>query len=240
LPVRVVSNIAAPGAYMAYENFTEDTVVDVSPYTPWNWKPMYGKEILPVTGDTTGFVLKLDDEDTCLVYRHKAGVSYPVSCLLAPATNLAWRDYRFTGTIIKPDQPAFDTAEVGIAVYDNGQDRYAITFKNDGDVRISGGRWSNDSLNHVFFGAGDTLRFDIAVTTNEVNDEDDKEVRIRGKAKVNEIEKTIIDLPDTTSSRIIYGYPGIRINYYGISSSTLYTLNPLKISEAAIQKEEDE
>ena len=30
------------GAYMAYEDFKSDTIVDVSPFVPYNWYPLYG------------------------------------------------------------------------------------------------------------------------------------------------------------------------------------------------------
>jgi hypothetical protein len=129
--LNVVSSDAAPGANMAYETFAADTIVDIKPYTPHNWLPDYRTTAFAVGPDTaTGFVLDTSGGTQCLIYRHKDKATYPVTCNLAPYSNIEWKDYEIRGKIIRPAGATYDSIGMGVIFYRQDEKHfYALITK---------------------------------------------------------------------------------------------------------------
>jgi hypothetical protein len=166
--IKVVTNTLEEGAYMAYEQFTEDTVVDIAPYTPRNLSPDYGCIRLDTGYDTTGFVF--DKLNKSLSYKHKPGSQYPVTCKVAPYTNLQWSDYAFSGKIVKPIGAVYDSIWVGVDVYSSGGNQYRAKFRNDTMIVEGGG--ISDTVTGLGggFDNGDTLYFRATAITGDLQD----------------------------------------------------------------------
>jgi hypothetical protein len=227
---------------MAYEDFMADTIADedVKPYVPANWKPVYGFEALPDSMDMSGFVLQIDSVDTALAYQHREGVKYPVTCLLAPSTNLAWKNYTFSGTIIKPNQPSYDTVIVGIVAYQKSEtERYVVTFEKDG-VYLEGGGLGRQLKDPLQFTAGDTLSFEFEISSIEINGVPDSliEFTVRAGLNVAQVQQLFDPVSDTTVARVVEGFPAILINKSTVSLSHMSALQPLRIRGAYAVKNE--
>jgi len=133
-PITVTSNEKPTPATITVEDFHKDSLADVMPHVSENWHPDYRYNRFELSTEVNGFVMDTTSgRPPVLTYSHKPGVEYPVTCRLIPETNLQWKDYRFTGTIVKPDQPAWDTVSVGIVFYYQGEDScYKVLFERGG------------------------------------------------------------------------------------------------------------
>jgi hypothetical protein len=58
------------------------------------------------------------------VYRDRPGTKQPAICLFAPYTNLDWKNYELTGTIVKPAGDVYNSVEVGFVFYYENEDSY--------------------------------------------------------------------------------------------------------------------
>jgi hypothetical protein len=241
-PVKVFTNDPAEGANIAYEDFKADTIVDVKPYTPLNWYPDYGVKTMTVGNDTTGFVLEISATDTTLVYRPKAGVMDSATCRLIPYTNLEWRDYEFSGTIVKPDSAVYDSIIVGVDVYSNNGNQYRFTFRND-TMWVSGGGISETAVNHLpgKFDHGDSLYFKIKVTTDDwtpdtvtFKDSTTKLIASVGINSSSYVEKYRNDNPgDFSTYHNKSGFPALFINLEGRESAAI---EAIKFKDIRVQK----
>ncbi|MBN2035651.1 MAG: hypothetical protein JW768_02800 [Chitinispirillaceae bacterium] len=165
-PITVVTNTPAGGAYLAYEHFIEDTVVDIAPYTPRNWSPDYSSVRFATGYDTTGFVF--NKTDTNLIYKHRPGAQYPVVCQIAPYTNLTWKNYDYSGKIVKPEGSVYDSIWIGLDVYSSDSGMYRFKFRND-TMMLSGGRFSDTVVNlSSDFDNGDELYFTISTISWDI------------------------------------------------------------------------
>lgn len=183
-PLTVKTNNTIPGAYIAYEDFKQDSLVDVASYLPNNWHADYTSKLLDKTIDTTGFTLDRTGGSNSLVYRHKKGASYPVFCDLIPYTTLDWENYEIRGTFEKPTSSLYDSIGVGIAFYKDDKNHYyslqsaglmsaplynkmvfkstfvdAFNTKKDSTLAIS---------NFTFSGDTNEINFAIRVTTGDL------------------------------------------------------------------------
>jgi len=232
-PVTVVDTAVYEGANIAYENFSEDTIVDVKPYTPWHWNSVKNSIFQDTSVDTAGFVFD-NSNGSALLYRNSTNTTvdnFPAICILSPKSNLEWKNYEYSGSIIKPAGSMYDSVEVSIPFYfTNTWDRYKLIFNLYG-VSITGGKYSNTYLNSMKFNNGDTLWFDIIVDSKEIGGIADSSIEISAKAKKNGggfivlLEKE----NDATSSRQKVGYGGIEMgvsdNKYKHSSFNIKARN---------------
>jgi hypothetical protein len=113
-PIAVISNETYEGAFIAYEDLAADTIADIKPFLPYNWQDMEFVERFPVGIDTSGFTFEQMNQAFTVVYRHEPGKSPSGSrrSRIMPQTNLSWTNYKFTGTIIKPDSATYDSIPV--------------------------------------------------------------------------------------------------------------------------------
>jgi hypothetical protein len=248
-PITVTSNRQAAGAYMAYETFhQEDSIVDVSPFTPVSWHPDYGFGEFVSGPDSTGFVLDTADSGS-LIYRHKPGVTYPVTCRLIPETNLEWRDYEFSGTIVKPQGDVYDSIEVGAVFYaESPESYYKLVARGAGN---GGNRFvlmrGEDSLGAVgnvdFSGSTDTVHFAVQTQTDDyitaLDTIPDGQVTIRASVWAegdNVPGSPQTSLVDVSTNRRIDGQPGLVLNLN--ESSSLDNGEPvIMIRKAYVRKE---
>lgn len=237
--VKVISAESDSGAYLANENFVEDTVVDVKPYTPASLYPEYSVNQFSVLGhDGSGFVMDTLGTRTDLLYRHKQGVEYPVTCLVAPKTNLVWRDYTVTTTIIKPDSAVYDSVEVAIPFYYQSKEKnYQLKFTMDG-VKLYKGNTQIDMVSSTArFNRGDTLMVSLKVTTDDITNAmdiiQDGQVKIKPSFSINKIPISGDAISDNSDTRILNGFAGISVDYSNIQSRNLM---PLRITGMSIQK----
>ncbi len=237
-----MTNTPAPSAYLALEDFKADTLVDIAPYTPRNWLPDYGAHTFSTTKDTTGFYFS--KTDTALVYKHKPGAVYPVTCKLAPYSNLQWRDYEFSGMIVKPEAAVYDSVIVGMDVYSNSGNQYRFTFRND-TMWVSGGGISpNPSIRTLGnnFGHGDSLYFKITAITAEKTigtvTYQDSTIYLAAEIGINTPTLTGIfsnksSGGDVSSSHIKIGFPAL---YIDLSSTESIAADAIKIRDIKVQK----
>jgi len=182
--------------------------------------------------EVNGFVMyTTSGQAPVLTYRHKPGVEYPVTCRLIPETNLQWKDYKFTGTIVKPDQAAWDSVTVGVLFhYQDTGNCYKLLFKRAG-VYLDGGQWSELFRNALTFGGGDTLHFVVEV-------ESDAKVVVYSEAWVNHGDTVVLanDLDDDSAGRVPDGEPAVMIDIAGATGGAPETLQPLRIVETSLKK----
>jgi hypothetical protein len=236
-PIKVVSGVQSEGAYLAFEDFKEDTVVDVKPYTPANMHPVYMVNQFTTGTDTSGFVFDKSGGVPSLVYRHKPGTEYPVTCLVAPKTNLEWRDYSYTGTIVKPAGMVYDSMWIGMDVYSSGTNRYRVMVKNDSLI-IVGGSFNNYTPLDSSFDNGDTLNFKVSsYTFNGTKGAQivpDSMSRIIVDLGVNKTTlKNYFDKYDVSMLRIKEGLPAIFIDLLGRSKTATA---PIVIKNIKVKK----
>jgi hypothetical protein len=241
-PIKVVSNEPDSGAYLAFEDFKEDTIVDVKPYTPAAFHPDYTINQFTIGNDNSGFVLDTTGfgttHSTALVYRHKPGTQYSVTCRIAPYTNLEWRDYQYSGTIIKPAGTVYDSVVIALPFYYvNDSKTYILKFAMDGIHLLGPGI---DSIKAYNFSNGDIVNFRIAAKALPKNDTTDRIVSIVVDLKKNngawEINK--FNLSDESNQRIISGYSAIQIDLLNVNDYSRRNLLPIQFKNVAIQKAE--
>jgi hypothetical protein len=252
--------VESGGAYLAWEDFKEDTVVDVKPYTPANMHPIYTINQFTTGTDTSGFVFQKSSSDTSMVYRHKPGTEYPVTCLIAPETNLTWRNYEFSGKIIKPAGDVYDSAGVGVVFYaKDAKNYYSLRVNgkaNDTSGNANkfylvshyeqyGSEWESvmQTIDTLFQGSKDTMNFSIQVITRDKKIGDSTVVD--GEASINAVvwppssitpdHKIDNTLLDTYSSRKVEGYCGIMMNYLN-TGLVLPDKAGIRLSNIKIQK----
>jgi len=192
------------------------------------------------------------------MYRHKPGTEYPVTCLIAPQTNLDWRNYEFSGTIIKPAGDVYDSAGVGVVFY-------AKDAKNYYSLRVNGK--ANDTstnankfylVSHferygmevdsvmvlvsdvLFEGGNDTMNFSVRVKTSNLQDTIvDGETSIEGViwpasgARPGYPSSYPVDVLGTRKSE---GYCGIIVNYDGSSLGYNTNTSGIKVQNIKVQK----
>lgn len=242
--MKVVSSATSEGAYLAYEDFKEDTVVDVKPYTPANMHPLYTTNQFAVGTDSTGFVLDTTrygaTHTTAMVYRHRPGTEYPVTCIVAPQTNLDWRDYTFTDTIIKPSGSVYDSVDLYIPFYyTDSSHTYQLGFTQHG-VFLNGGGFKDSLLSTTKINGGDTLSFAITATTNPLGDLPDGDVLINVFCSKNGI--SILNnkrYPDDSINRIKSGLACLKVDYSNISNlgnRSILPQSPIKFKSVTVQK----
>jgi Peptidase family C25 len=274
-PMRVTSGASTPGAYLAYEDFKEDSVVDIRPYTPANMHPLYtinqftsGTDAAGnVVIDSTGFVLDTSGHDTLhansLVYRHKPGTQYPVTCLVAPQTNLDWRNYEFSGTIIKPAGNVYDSVGVGVIFYQKDAKNY-YSLKVNGKANDTSGNANKfqivshferygsewDSVmalvsNTVFGGGNDTMSFSVRVETSNYPDTvQDGEAGIEavvwsGTGARPDYGTGLGMIFDRFSTRKTEGYCGVIADYSSTSLTNVNANSGIRTKDIKIQKVSD-
>jgi hypothetical protein len=232
----VTSNRSRKGAYLAYETFEEeDSLVDVSPFTPVSWHPDYRYSEFATGPDSTGFVLDTADGGS-LIYRHKPGVEYPVTCRLIAKTNLEWRDYEFKDTIIVPDDAAYDTVQFGLVFYYVNEDStYTLTF-SDGTAKLSGGGLSDTALAFTY-SPGDTITTTVVAQSLPVNDIPDQSTYIEVSLGSNGGDEATLYRPyDSSNSRLNGGYAGVWVDLSGVASPD--GVEPLSVRRALIRRKE--
>jgi hypothetical protein len=233
----VTANDPYDGAFMANETFASDSVVDIKPYVPASWHPDYEHVLLATGTDTTGFVY--DPTEQALVYRHKEGVEYPVTCRLAPNTNLEWESYVDSGMVIKPADTVYNSVSVGVVVYgQNDDDRYLLNFTPSG-VYLDGGGINNEYVDSMAFDPGDTLFYRVQVQTFDVDTASDSIVTITAEAWIgnNGSKQLLVDArEDSDDTRVVNGYPGISLDYSGIAAGNILDASPIRIQKAWVRK----
>ncbi len=191
---------------------------------------------------TTGFVLDTSGYGATgtntLVYRHKPGTQYPVTCLVAPQTNLEWRDYTFTDTIIKPSGSVYDSVDLYVPFYyTDSSHSYELGFTQNGVVLNGGGFKDSLLLPGAKISGGDTLSFAITATTNPVGDVPDKDVLIvlncnkNGASILNNAQYS-----DDSPSRVLSGYPCFKVDFSNIVNLNNRSMLPLRFKVAKVQK----
>jgi hypothetical protein len=261
-PLKVTSSETDSGAYLAFEDFKEDTIVDVRPYTPAAVHPDYTVNQFTRGQDSSGFVLDTTN-GTSLIYRHKPGVEYPVTCRIAPATNLDWRDYEFSGTIVKPAGDVYDSAGVGVIFYaKDSKNYYALKVNGKAHDSTTGAnkfiitRCTNgveDSIWHIdslFQGSKDTMNFRIKVLTRDFQFSQDSiqdtikdgEINIQPivwGAGSNKPPYPIEHPVETQDSRKVEGLCGVIFNYSGTTLTNANNTNGIRVKNIKIQKAGD-
>jgi hypothetical protein len=236
-PMKVISSQSSTGAYLAYENFKEDTIVDVKPYTPAAIHPIYSVNQFTVGTDTTGFVFDKTGGVPSLIYRHRPGMVYPVTCQVAPYTNLDWRDYTFADTIIKPVGSVYDSIDLYIPFYyTDSSHTYQLGFTQNGVV-LNGGGFHDSVLVATKISGGDTLSFSIAATTNPLGGVPDGDVSIiiaswKNGTNILPYKQYVDDTPNNIKS----GYACLRIDLSNISNLDNRNLLPIRFRSATVQK----
>jgi hypothetical protein len=211
-----------------------------------------------VTVDTSGFVFQKSSTDTSLVYRHKPGTEYPVTCLIAPQTNLDWRNYEFSGKIIKPAGDVYDSAGVGVVFYQKDPKNYyslrvngkandtsgnANKFYIVSHFERYGSEWDSELglvSNTLFEGNVDTMNFSIRVITRVYQDTiKDGEVSIEAVIWPENYSKPTYPVShpvDVSSTRKVEGLCGIIFNYLETSLTYTNNLSGIKVQKIKIQK----
>jgi hypothetical protein len=260
-PITVTANEIVPGAFMAYEDFKSDTVVDVAPYTPANLHPDYRFIKLDADRDTTGFVFYKNGSDTALIYKHKPGLEYlpnlPTVCRLIPQTNLEWRDYEFSGTIEKSSQSLYDSVETGVAFYMESDSEYYC-------LKVRGGWGGTDNKFVIcrrnahmgedsvmdsigafsFSGDTDVVNFKVRVTTgswwtgSSMVVDGQTSISVEVEAAQGNIKKRYIRPPDQTINRKKQGVCGVFVNNHYEQNGYPKILygNGLKFKNLKVQK----
>lgn len=238
-PITVVSNKVATPATITVEDFRKDSLVDVKPYVSENWHPDYSFNRFALGSDVSGFVLDTTaGRLPVLTYRHKPGVQYPVTCRLVPQTNLQWKDYTFTGTIVKPNQAAWDSVTVGVLFHCQGADScYKLLFERTG-VYLDGGQWSHSNRSGTIVGAGDSVEYSAKVQSDSLGGVVDSVVGITISIRVNggEWEPIAEEVVDHSSARLPRGPPGILVDASPVSVPSRSALQPLRLMAARIEK----
>lgn len=205
--------------------------------------------------DTSGFVFRDSaDEALDLVYRHREGVQYPVTCRLLPRTHLQWKDYEFRGTIIKPEGAAYDSIGVGAVVYRESPERYYAlevsgfgSTNNDNVFRLvshqeGAGNSVLATLTDLSF-CGDTDEVKSAVQIMPVPPgvpEGDTVIDMKAKVWMGEAEPTWGDfttLQEANQSRLKRsGYAGIKVDMTAMEDPGASTSHGVRLDDLRIEK----
>ena len=215
-PVTVTANSSGTGANIAVVNFKPDTLVDVAPYTPVDCHPDYAA-VKFVTGydSTSGFIL--DKHDTALAYWPMPGATYPIACRLIPYSTLPWKNYAFSGEIIKPKGTVYDSINVGVNMYVASESgaRYTFAF-GDSSVCISGGGLKDTvvPLGQKFIN-GDSVYFTVSVSNNGIYNDTvlvpDSSITLYLSIGTTQIFQGV----DASASRIVSGNPSVFVDLTG-------------------------
>jgi hypothetical protein len=237
-PMKMISSVQDSGAYLAFEDFKEDTIVDVKPYTPAAMHPLYTTNQFTVGTDTSGFMLDKSGSTPSLVYRHKPGVQYPVTCLVAPETNLEWKNYIDSGVIIKPYGSVFDTAAIGLVFYySNSSSCYYLKNGHD-SLFIDGGGITKIYLPGISFSNGDSLYFKILVQNADLNNIPEKRTLLKVDLRKNNqpYYTTYFNGYDGTSQHLTTGYSGVYVDLSNVNDYTNRNLAPILIKNFFIRQ----
>lgn len=211
--------------------------------------------------DTTGFVLDTSGYGATgtntLAYRHRPGTQYPVTCLVAPQTNLDWRNYEFSGTIIKPAGNVYDSVVVGVVFYQKDAKNYyslrvngkandtsgnANKFYIVSHFERDGSEWDSvmgPPLSAQFSGSTDTMNFSVRIITSDYQDTiKDGEVSIEAVTWPQTSSKPAYPSPllDISTGRKIEGYPGVVFDYENTSLSNGNTGSGIMVQNIKTQK----
>jgi len=251
-PMSVISNSEYQGAHMAYETFREDTIVDIAPYTPANWHASSAYMSFPTTSlDSSGYVLRVTPTDTALVYRDRPGTDHPAIALLAPYSNLQWRNYELTGTIVKPGGPVYDSIEVGFVFYYENQDSYykiVASGQSDNSVKVK--KVDGNAVysvvtaagNDIFEGALNELNFGIRIETTELIEGldtiPDGKILIAAKTWAPGEQEPDYPQPtaDTDGNRKISGYAGAQENPLSSSLNGNVASPPITFKKVSLRR----
>ena len=169
-------------------------------------------------------------------FQHRTGSQGHVTFKIAPYTNLRWRDYEFSGTIIKlPDSIVYDSAEVSLPFYcDNNSSSYTVQFKMDG-IHLKGP--NIDSVKSFTFNHGDTVRYQISARTLPKNNLPDKitDIEVNIKKNNNSWERKFA-YSDESDQRIQSGLPAVRVDLSQIANYSERNLVPFKFKDISVQK----
>ena len=177
-----------------------------TPYTPRNWHTLYGVENLVTQTDSTGFLLQVSGSGADLIYKHKDGAQYPVAAVIAPYTNLAWRDYVVRDTMIVPDEDIYNDVDFGLYFYYNGPDSTYVLEFDGGSAYVNGGRFSDELVPGFTYSKGDTIITRIEVSTVSNTDIPDGRTEVDIHLAKNSGSTTLyFSEADTTVARIISG-----------------------------------
>jgi hypothetical protein len=236
--LKVISRIQDSGAYLAWEDFKEDAIVDVKPYTPANMHPVYTINQFTVGTDTTGFVLDKSGTTPSLVYTHKPGTEYPVTCLVAPETNLEWRDYTDSGMIVKPAATVFDTVGFGILFYYNSSGSTYWLKNNHDSLFVEGGGISKTYIPGISFAHGDSLYFKISVENADINNVPDQKTFVKIELKKNSQPNFVIYFSqyDETAQHLTGGYSGVYIDLSNVNNYESRIIAPVVVNKFYIKK----
>ncbi|EFK96964.1 transport protein ExbB2 [sediment metagenome] len=255
-PVTVTSNYAVSNAYMAYEDFQRDSIVDVRPYTPADWYTDWQYTRLDTSTEVFGFVLDTTDGATPnMYYRHVPGITYPVGARIAPYNNLGWKNYEYRGKIKKPAGAVYDTMAIGVKFYMESPTDYYI-LKVSGFM--SGSSDNNQfklyrhtgsgedlltTLNYLSFsGDTDSVWFAIQVQTRDTvsGGQVVKDGKTVMKAKVWDARDIEREWPNywtednDMAKHKKQGYPGVFIDYTKVYGSIPYS-NKISLSDFKAQ-----
>jgi hypothetical protein len=234
---------------MAYETFREDTIVDIAPYTPANWHASSAYMSFPTTSlDSSGYVLRVTPTDTALVYRDRPGTDHPAIALLAPYSNLQWRNYELTGTIVKPGGPVYDSIEVGFVFYYENQDSYyklVASGKPDNAIKIKKYHAGSSSTLETaggtvnFEGSVNTVKYAVQVSTWNI-DTSVVDGRIEIRARAWEPGETVPEwsdpYSDTDSTRNVQGYPGGLLDVKTTSLGGNASVAPVRFQDVTVRR----
>jgi hypothetical protein len=180
-----------------------------------------------------------------------------VTCRIAPYTSLDWRNYEFSGTIIKPAGNVFDSAGVGVIFYAQDQKNYyALKVKgraNDtsgnankftliSHINRNGSEYDSvmaPPINTPFDGSTDTMNFSIRVTTNNF--------QYTIKDSIIGIEAIVwpwnasrppypSPLNDGSNTRKVEGFPGMTFDYSKTSLLGNNITKGIKLKDLKIRK----
>jgi hypothetical protein len=239
-PITVTSNDQPTRATITVEDFHKDSLADVVPHISENWHPDYRFSRFELAAEVNGFVMDTTTgQPPALTYSHKPGVEYPVTCRLIPQTNLQWKDYRFSGTIVKPNQPAWDTVSVGIVFhYKSADSCYKVLFERDG-VYLHGGLWKHERRHGLTFGRGDTLYYDVTVRSNSVGTVADSLIEVRALARLGvtgQWVEVVSRLSDDSKMRLQAGVPAVLVDARPVEETRRGSLLPLRVLNADLKK----
>jgi hypothetical protein len=236
-PIRVTSSDQAIGVKIAEENFTEDSIVEICPYTPRNWSPNCGSIKLATGYDTSGFAF--NKQSISLAYKHQAGSQYPITCNIAPYSNLEWRDYELSGKIVKPAGVVYDSIWTGVDVYSTGKVQYRAKFRNDTMIVQGGGIAPTPVVLGSQFDNGDSLYFKVRIVTEDLKvgmvTYTDSVTSISIGVGINSSSTVPVFNVKDTLNHIKVGLPAIYLDLNGKENSAK---NAIRIDDIIVQKVE--
>ena len=147
-----------------------------------------------------------------------------------------------SGTPVKPDSSANDTAEVAVIVcYQDASTNYALKFKRDG-IYLRGGGWGSDTLLvDSTFGRDDSVWFSVSVETKAVADTlADGHVTVHPRIELNGVEVYNQALSDLSADRVIEGKAGLAVSLQNVENLSSRELVSLRVVLCRIKKTRQE